>query len=556
MPDPPVLLIVDDDPQSRAAVEGELRKRYGADYQVICVGSADDPFRLLAKLRDDRRGVMMVLAGQSMSRMTGAELLARVGEFHRAAKRLLLVDWKYGPPPEPILQAIALGHIDAYAGKPATVPDEAFHLTVTELLEEWARSNLPRPEVMRVVGEEWSARSHEIRDLLSRNVVPFGFYPAGAGPGKVLLEQAGATAATLPVVIMFDGRVLENPSNTQLAEAIGMRTSPGGSRYDVTVIGAGPAGLAAAVYGASEGLSTVVLEPEAIGGQAGTSSLIRNYLGFPSGVSGGDLAVRAYTQAWSFGAKYVYGSPACSLRPEGPELVVTVADGSEVRSRAVIVATGMAYRRLGIPALDALTGAGVFYGAAATEAKAMKDREVFVVGGANSAGQAAVHLARYAAKVTVLVRGRSLADSMSEYLIREIESGANIAVRYRVAVTGGAGQSHLESLTLTDLESGAAETVAAAGLFVLIGAEPRTQWLPAAVRLDQWGFVVTGTDLLQDGRPDQEWPLARLPMFLESSLPGVFAVGDVRHGSVKRVAAAVGEGSTAIRLVHDHLRAG
>ena len=241
MPDPPVLLIVDDDPQSRAAVEGELRKRYGADYQVICVGSTDDPFRLLAKLRDDRRGVSIVLASQSRSRMTGAELLARVGEFHRAAKRLLLVDWKYGPPPEPILQAIALGHIDAYAGRPATVPDEAFHLTVTELLEEWARSNLPRPEVMRVVGEEWSARSHEIRDLLSRNVVPFGFYPAAAGPGKVLLEQAGATAATLPVVIMFDGRVLENPSNTQLAEAIGMRTSPGPGLYDVAVIGAGPA---------------------------------------------------------------------------------------------------------------------------------------------------------------------------------------------------------------------------------------------------------------------------------------------------------------------------
>ena len=241
MPDPPVLLIVDDDPQPRAVVEGELRKRYGADYQVICVGSADDPFRLLAKLRDDRRGVSIVLASQSMSRMTGAELLARVGEFHRAAKRLLLIDWKYGPPPEPILQAIALGHIDAYAGRPATVPDEAFHLTVTELLEEWARSNLPRPEVMRVVGEEWSARSHEIRDLLSRNVVPFGFYPADAGPGKVLLEQAGATAATLPVVIMFDGRVLENPSNTQLAEAIGMRTSPGPGLYDVAVIGAGPA---------------------------------------------------------------------------------------------------------------------------------------------------------------------------------------------------------------------------------------------------------------------------------------------------------------------------
>ena len=554
MPDLPVLLIVDDDPQPRAVVEGELRKRYGADYQVICVGSADDPFRLLAELRDDQRGVSIVLASQSMSRMTGAELLARVGEFHGAAKRLLLVDWKYGPPPEPILQAIALGHIDAYAGRPATVPDEAFHLTVTELLEEWARSNLPRPEVMRVVGEEWSARSHEIRDLLSRNVVPFGFYPADAGPGKVLLEQAGATAATLPVVIMFDGRVLENPSNTQLAEAIGMRTSPGPGLYDVAVIGAGPAGLAAAVYGASEGLSTVVLEPEAIGGQAGTSSRIRNYLGFPTGVSGEDLAVRAYTQAWNFGADYVYGSPATGLRIQGPERVVTVAGGDEVRSRAVIIATGVSYRRLGIPSLDALTGAGVFYGAATSEAKAMKDRQVFVVGGANSAGQAAVHLARYAARVTMLVRGQSLADSMSEYLVKEITSTPNIAVRYNAVVTGGGGTGRLESLTLLDQASGATQTVPAAAVFVLIGAEPRTQWLPDGIRRDRWGFVVTGPDLMAGGYPAEGWSLQRPPMLLESSLPGVFAVGDVRCGSVKRVASAVGEGSVAIRLVHDYLR--
>jgi len=309
------------------------------------------------------------------------------------------------------------------------------------------------------------------------------------------------------------------------------------------------------VYSASEGLSTVILEPEAIGGQAGTSSLIRNYLGFPTGVSGGDLAVRAYTQAWNFGAEYVYGSSATGLRAAGSQLTVTLAGGSEVCSRAVIVATGMAYRRLAIPALDALTGAGVFYGAAATEARAMKDREVFVVGGANSAGQAAVHLARYAAQVTVLVRGQSLADTMSDYLIREIESAPNIAVRYKVAVTDGAGRSRLESLTLIDLQTGAAETVAAAALFVLIGAEPRTQWLPATVRRDQPGFVLTGNDLLENGRPQADWPLQRMPMFLESSLPGVFAVGDVRHGSVKRVASAVGEGSIAIRLVHDHLRA-
>ncbi len=429
-----------------------------------------------------------------------------------------------------------------------------FHRFVTEQLDEWGRSNLPGFEAIRVVGEEWAARSHELRELLGRNGIPFGFYPADSPAGQRLLQEAGTAGKPLPAVVLFDGRILADPSNAEVGEAIGVQTKPGGGCYDVTVIGAGPAGLAAAVYGASEGLSTVVLEPEAIGGQAGTSSLIRNYLGFPTGVSGGDLAVRAYTQAWNFGAEYVYGNPATGLRPEGSELVVTVADGSEVRSRAVVVATGMAYRRLGIPALDALTGAGVFYGAAASEATAMKDSEVFVVGGANSAGQAAVHLARYAAQVTVLVRGRSLVDSMSEYLIREIESAPNIAVRCGVAVTGGAGQSRLEGLTLTDLESGAAETVDAVALFVLIGAEPRTQWLPDAVRRDQSGFVVTGTDLLQGGQSAEQWPGRRLPMFLESSLPGVFAAGDVRHGSVKRVAAAVGEGSTAIRLVHDHLR--
>ncbi len=551
----PVLLLADDSP-THERVEAELRKRYGADYQVVAAGSVEAALEALGGLRGTGRQVALVLAGQWLPGGTGTELLARVRQLHPSARRVLLISWGDQASLEPMLEATVLGDIDGYVVRPGPSPDERFHRFVTEQLDEWGRSNLPGLEVVRVVGDEWAPRSHELRELLGRNGVPFGFYPAGSPDGQRLLAGAGAAGSAGPAVVLFDGRVLSDPSNAEVAQAIGVQTQPGEGRYDVTVIGAGPAGLAAAVYGASEGLSTVILEPEAIGGQAGTSSLIRNYLGFPTGVSGGDLAVRAYTQAWNFGAEYVYGNPATGLRPEGSQFAVTLAGGSEVRSRAVVVATGMAYRRLGIPALDALTGAGVFYGAAATEAKAMKDREVFVVGGANSAGQAAVHLARYAAKVTVLVRGRSLADSMSEYLIREIESGANIAVRYRVAVTGGGGQSRLESLTLTDLESGAAETVAAAGLFVLIGAEPRTQWLPDAVRLDQWGFVVTGSDLLQDGRPDQEWPLRRLPMFLESSLPGVFAVGDVRHGSVKRVAAAVGEGSTAIRLVHDHLRAG
>ena len=548
----PVVLLADGS-RMRGRVEAELRKRYGADYQVIVTGSTEEAVDVLGRLRDDGSQVALVLADRQLPGMTGTELLARVRQLHPAARRALLISWGDRSSMEAVAEATVLGDLDAYAVTPGMPPDERFHQVITEQLGEWGRSNLPGLEVVRVVGEPWAARSHELRELLGRNGVPFGFYPAGGPEAQRLLEEAGAAGTALPAVVMFDGRVLANPANAEVAEALGVSTRPGGSRYDVTVIGAGPAGLAAAVYGASEGLSTVVLEPEAIGGQAGTSSLIRNYLGFPSGVSGGDLAVRAYTQALSFGAEYVYGNPASALRPDGAELVVTLADGSEIRSRAVIVATGVAYRRLGIPALDALTGAGVFYGAASSEAKAMKDREVFVAGGANSAGQAAVHLARYAAQVTVLVRGHSLADSMSEYLIREIESAPNIAVRSRVAVTGGGGPGRLERLTVTDLESGAAETVPAAALFVLIGAEPRTQWLPDAVRRDQSGFVLTGSDLLQDGQPDEQWPLRRPPMLLESSLPGLFAAGDVRHGSVKRVASAVGEGSIAIRLVHDHL---
>jgi thioredoxin reductase (NADPH) len=549
----PVVLLADNSP-TRGHIEAELRKRYGTDYQVVVTGSAEEALEVLGGLRDGQRQVSLVLADQRLPGATGTQLLARVRQLHPAARRALLISWGDPGTTDAVVEATVLGDMDAYVVRPGTPPDEGFHQSVTDQLREWARSNLTGTEVVRVVGEEWTAGSHELRELLERNGVPFGFYPADGPDGRRLLEEVGAVGKALPVVVMFDGRVLPAPSPTEIAGALGMATRPGGGRYDVTVIGAGPAGLAAAVYGASEGLSTVVLEPEAIGGQAGTSSLIRNYLGFPSGVSGGDLAVRAYTQAWSFGAEYVYGSRVCGLRPEGPELVVTLTDGSEVRSRAVVVATGMAYRRLGIPALDALTGVGVFYGAAASEARAMKGRHVFVVGGANSAGQAAIHLARYAAQVTVLIRGRSLVDSMSDYLIREIEAAPNITVRCGVAVTGGAGQGRLERLTLTGTGSGAAETVDAGALFVLIGAEPHTQWLPGAVRRDESGFVLTGADLLRDGRVDEQWPLRRQPMLLESSLPGVFAAGDVRHGSVKRVASAVGEGSITIHLVHSYLR--
>ena len=547
-----VLLV--DGSRTRGRVEAELRKRYGADYRVVVTASAQEALEVLGQLRVGRSQVSLVLADQWLPDAIGTELLARVRQLHPAARRALLTTWEDQPGMETVVRASVLGDLDACVVKPGAPPDERFHRVISEQLGEWGRSNLSGSEVVRVIGEGWAARSHELRELLGRNGVPFGFYPADDPEGQRLLEEAGAAGTALPAVVMFDGRVLPDPTNTQVAEALGVPTGPGSGRYDVTVIGAGPAGLSAAVYAASEGLATVVLEPEAIGGQAGTSSLIRNYLGFPYGVSGGELAVRAYTQARSFGARYVYGSRACGLRREGPELVVSMADGSEVRSWALVVATGMAYRRLGIPEIDALTGAGVFYNLAASEATAMKDQAVFVVGGANSAGQAAAELSRYASRVTLLVRGPSLADTMSEYLIREIESAPNIAVRCRVAVTGGTGRGRLERLTLTDLDSGVAETVDAAALFVLIGAEPRTRWLRGAVQRDESGFVLTGTDVVQGGQAHERWPLLRQPMLLESSLPGVFAAGDVRHGSVKRVASAVGEGSIAIHLAHKYLR--
>jgi thioredoxin reductase (NADPH) len=412
---------------------------------------------------------------------------------------------------------------------------------------KWWREQGGRFEAVTVIGEELSARTHEIRDVLSRNNVPFGYYPSDSKEGRQTLERLGAAQPPGPVVALYNGIVLVDPDIAEVAEALGIDVRPTEQAYDLLIVGAGPAGLAAAVYGASEGLSTALLEREAFGGQAGTSSRIRNYLGFPRGISGVELAWRAYEQAWGFGTHFVYGNPAVSLTAEPDLRVVGLHDGSRVRARTVVIATGVTYQRLGIPELEALAGAGVFYGAGTVEAQAVAGKPVFVVGGGNSAGQAALHLAKYARQVTILVRAGSLAASMSDYLIRQIEDAPNVEVRHLTEIAGGGGHGHLEHLLIRHRATGEEEGAPAAGLFILIGAQPFTRWLPDSMARDQWGFILTGQDAVK------HWPLQRAPFPFETSLPGVFAVGDVRHGSIKRVASAVGEGSVAIRLIHDYL---
>jgi thioredoxin reductase (NADPH) len=445
-------------------------------------------------------------------------------------------------------RATALGRIDFWAVKGWAAPEELLYPQIQEALSAWTRANRPRHEVVRVVGERWSSRSHELRDALTRNTVPFGFYASDSEEGRRLLRDHGVDPTRLPAAITYDGSVLHDPTPTDVGEALGVDTRPSFEVYDLAILGAGPAGLAAAVYGASEGLRTLVIEPRAIGGQAGTSSMIRNYLGFPRGVSGGDLTFRAWEQALLFGAQFVFAHRATGLATRGEGRVIALTDGSEVIARAVIIAAGVAYRRIGVPSLERLVGVGVFYGAAGVEAPAMAGEEVYVVGGANSAGQAALHLAKFASRVTLIVRGESLAAGMSDYLIRQIGATPNLEVRLRTRVVEGGGEERLKALTLEDALTGERAEVTAAALFVMIGAEPRTDWLGDALRRDERGFVLTGPDVPREG-----WTASRPPLPFETSMPGAFAAGDVRHGSVKRVAGAVGEGSVAVASVHQYL---
>jgi thioredoxin reductase (NADPH) len=543
----PVLVVVDDEDTSLQALTRELESRYGAHYEVVSGSSAEAALARLAELKAAGAGVPLVLADQHMPGMSGTQLLARVRQFFPTARRGLLISWSDRSASAPFLEAAALGWLEFYLPKPTWSPDEQFHRVITGFLEEWWREQGRRGEMVTVIGDDPSARVHEIRDLLARNNVPFGFYPSDSPEGQAALRRLDVSEPAGPVLSLYTGVVLVDPANAEVAEALGLDVRPAGQVYDVVIVGAGPAGLAAAVYAASEGLRTALLEREAFGGQAGTSSRIRNYLGFPDGVSGAELAQRAYEQAWVFGTHLVYGNPATSLAKDQDLVVVGLEDGSEVRARAVVIASGVSYRRLQVPELEGLAGAGVFYGAGTIEAQAIAGKSAFVVGGGNSAGQAALHLSKYAQQVTLLVRSPTLAASMSDYLIRQIEATPNVDVRYLCEVAGGGGSGRLERLLLRNRDSGETELVPAAGLFVLIGAQPFTGWLPEAIRRDPWGFILTGPDTGQDA------PLQRAPSLLETTIPGVFAVGDVRHGSMKRVASAVGDGSTAIRLIHDYL---
>jgi thioredoxin reductase (NADPH) len=549
----PVLVAVDDDRDVLAALQAALRRRFGADYQILAERSPEAALQTLERLRAADVAVAVIIADQWMPHMTGLELLARARQLHPTARRMLLCGIWDSSVNQPMSQAMTLGRLDSWVVKPWEPAEEYLYLPVTEQLTEWLRAaGQPGLAPIQIVGQQWAPRSHELRDLLERNAIPYRFHPHDSPAGQQLLRQSGQDGTRLPVLVLFDGRVLVDPSNEEGAAAIGIATRPEKDRYDLIVVGAGPAGLSAATYGASEGLHTLMVEPEALGGQAGSSSLIRNYLGFPSGVSGRNLGRRASAQAILFGAELAYNR-AVGLGPAGPDRVVTLADGSQAVGRVVLVATGAAYRRLEAPGVEELLGAGVFYGAAVSEARAMSGSQVFVVGAGNSAGQAALHLAKYAEQVTLLVRGDTLGRSMSDYLVKELQANDRIAVRLGTQVVAAGGAGRLEQLTLHHARTGATETVPAAALFILIGAQPHTGWLAGTLQLDEYGFVLTGPDLLRDGRPPPGWPLDRLPLPLETSLPGVFAAGDVRHRSVKRVASAVGEGSIAIQLMHDYL---
>jgi thioredoxin reductase (NADPH) len=546
----PTILTVDDDPHVSAAITRDMTSRYSGDYRIVRATSGLEALAVLAKLalRDER--VALIAADQRMPQMTGIEMLEQARAHAPGAKLLLITAYA---DTDVAIKAINDIGLDYYLLKPWDPPDERLYPVTDDLLGDWRQANREHTSDIRVVGHRWSDRSHAIKMFLARNHVPYRWYDIERdAEAERLRDLAQAKAADLPLVLVPDGDTLRSPSTLELAGALGLRTSAQQPLYDVCIVGGGPAGLAAAVYAASEGLSTVIVERDAPGGQAGQSAAIENYLGFPKGLSGSDLALRALAQASRFGAEMVLARDVVGFEARGPVRAVLFEGSGEIEARALIVATGVSYRRLKAAGLEELTGRGVYYGTNAGEASQCQGDDVYIVGAANSAGQAALNLARFAKRVVLVARPSTLMDTMSQYLVERITSAPNIDVRYRTEVVAGRGDGHLEALTLANRDSGRTEEVASSWLFVFIGASPHTEWLGPDVIRDDKGFVVTGQDLAGSHYANR-WPLPRAPFALETSVPGVFAAGDVRLDSMKRVASAVGEGAMAIYLVHRYL---
>ncbi|PYX69985.1 MAG: fused response regulator/thioredoxin-disulfide reductase [Acidobacteria bacterium] len=550
----PILLTVDDDPDVLRAIERDLRTQYGAEYRVISSDSPLGALDLLKGLKVRNDGVALLLADQRMPHMDGVGFLQAARQLFPDAKRALLTAYA---DTNAAISAINQANIDYFFMKPWDPPTEHLYPQLDDLLDDWQASYRPAFQGIRVLGTRWSPRSYELRDFLARSHVPYQWIDvelsANDPETKLLMEALGPDATELPIVLFPDGAKLLNSAPAEVAQKVGFRTRAETSFYDLAIVGGGPAGLAAAVYGASEGLHTVIVEREAPGGQAGMSSRIENYLGFPSGLSGGDLARRAVVQARRFGVEILAPQTVVNMRTEGSYRIIKLADDSEISCHALMIATGVQWRRLEAPGIDRLQGAGVYYGGGTTEALSCKGEIVYVVGGANSAGQAAMNFSKYAERVVILVRGESLSSTMSQYLIDQIKETPNIQLWTHAAVAEVHGDTHLEEVSVLCSDTNKVERVPASSMFIFIGALPRTDWLGDAIERDDRGFILTGSDLMQGGERPKKWTLDRDPFLLETNVPGVFAVGDVRHGSVKRVASGVGEGSVAVQFIHQYL---
>lgn len=547
----PVIWTVDDDPDVLRAVERDLRRQYGDRYKVISADSGASALEGVKQLKLRNEPVALFLVDQRMPGMSGVEFLEKAIELYPAAKRALLTAYA---DTDAAIRAINSVHIDHYLMKPWDPPEERLYGAVDDLLDDWQAGYHPVFEGVRVIGNRWSPRSNEIRDFLGRNFLPHQWLNVETDDAaKQLLKTTDAGASSLPVVVLPDGSFLSNPTIAEIARKLGLKTKAEFPFYDLIVVGAGPAGLAAAVYGAADGLHTLLVEREAPGGQAGRSSRIENYLGFPVGLSGGDLARRAIAQARRFGVEILAPQEVKNVRVEGPARVLTLEDGVEVGCRALLIATGIAFRKLDVPGLEKLNGAGVFYYAPMSEAFSYRDGDIYIVGGANSAGQAAMYFSKFARQVTMLVRGQSLADSMSQYLENQIAATKNITVRFNSKVAAVEGAERCETITIIDSKTCLRETVPASALLIYAGAIPRTDWLAGIVERDAQGYLIAGQHLMREGRRPSGWTADRDPFYLETSVPGIFVAGDVRHRSAKGVTSGVGEGAMAVKLVHEYL---